>query len=116
MSDDERDPAGASGGPADDPGRGVFAISVASDLVGTGVQNLRAYERAGLLTPDRTTGGTRLYSPDDVARLRRIQRLLADGLNLAGVGRVLDLEDDNTDLREQLARARDVRQAPTSSS
>ncbi|SEQ28521.1 MerR family transcriptional regulator [Microlunatus flavus] len=98
-----------------DPARGVFGISVASDLVGTGVQNLRAYERAGLLTPDRTSGGTRLYSPDDVARLRRIQRLLADGLNLAGVARVLDLEDDNTDLREQLDRALDA-QAPTSSS
>lgn len=96
-----------------DPARGVYGISVVSDLLGTGVQNLRAYERAGLLTPDRTAGGTRLYSPDDVARLRRVQRLLADGLNLAGVGRVLDLEDDNSDLREQLDRARGP-QAPTS--
>ena len=94
MRDDGRDSAGGPVHPADDPGRGVFGISVASDLVGTGVQNLRAYERAGLLTPDRTAGGTRLYSPDDVARLRRIQRLLAGGLNLAGVARVLDLEDD----------------------
>ena len=85
-----------------EPGRGVYAISVASDLVGTGVQNLRAYERAGLLNPDRTAGGTRLYSPEDVARLRRIQRLLADGLNLAGVARVLDLEDDLADARQQL--------------
>ena len=99
-----------------DPTAGVFGISVAAGLVGTGVQNLRAYERAGLLTPDRTAGGTRLYSPDDVARLRRIQRLLSDGLNLAGVARVLDLEDDNTDLREQLDRARERGQAPTSSS
>lgn len=111
----ERGPDGDGTG-GDDPARGVFAISVASDLVGTGVQNLRAYERAGLLTPDRTAGGTRLYSPDDVARLRRIQRLLADGLNLAGVARVLDLEDDNSDLREQLDRALDQPQAPTSSS
>ncbi len=85
-----------------DPGRGVFGISVVSDLVGTGVQNLRAYERAGLLYPDRTAGGTRLYSRDDVTRLRRIQRLLADGLNLAGIARVLDLEDDNAELRSQL--------------
>lgn len=115
MSDDERDGADGHGGPAGDPGRGVFAISVASDLVGTGVQNLRAYERAGLLTPDRTAGGTRLYSPDDVARLRRVQRLLTEGLNLAGVGRVLDLEDDLADAHEQLDRARDA-QAPTSSS
>ena len=114
MGDDERDAQDPGLAPAragdDDPGRGVFAISVASDLVGTGVQNLRAYERAGLLTPDRTAGGTRLYSPDDVARLRRIQRLLADGLNLAGVGRVLDLEDDLADARGQLDEAR-ARQA-----
>ena len=98
-----------------DPSRGVYGISVVSDLLGTGVQNLRAYERAGLLTPDRTAGGTRLYSPDDVARLRRVQRLLTEGLNLAGVGRVLDLEDDLADAHEQLDRARDA-QAPTSSS
>jgi MerR family transcriptional regulator/heat shock protein HspR len=97
-----------------DPSRGVYGISVVSDLLGTGVQNLRAYERAGLLRPDRTAGGTRLYSPDDVARLRRVQRLLAEGLNLAGVGRVLDLEDDLADAHEQLDRARDP-QAPTSS-
>jgi DNA-binding transcriptional MerR regulator len=89
---------------AADPSQGVYGISVVSGLVGTGVQNLRAYERAGLLYPDRTAGGTRLYSPDDVARLRRIQRLLGDGLNLAGVGRVLDLEDDVADLRQQLER------------
>ena len=101
--------------PDDDPSRGVYGISVVSDLLGTGVQNLRAYERAGLLTPDRTAGGTRLYSPDDVARLRRVQRLLTEGLNLAGVGRVLDLEDDLADAHEQLDRARDA-QAPTSSS
>lgn len=100
----------AEGEPRDDetadPSLGVYGISVASGLVGTGVQNLRAYERAGLLNPDRTVGGTRLYSPDDVARLRRIQRLLTDGLNLTGIGRVLDLEDDLADVREQLEQAR----------
>ncbi|SDU90249.1 MerR HTH family regulatory protein [Microlunatus sagamiharensis] len=106
------DPAPTDGS---DPSRGVYGISVVSDLLGTGVQNLRAYERAGLLTPDRTAGGTRLYSPDDVARLRRVQRLLAEGLNLVGVGRVLDLEDNLADAHEQLDRARDP-QAPTSSS
>ena len=83
--------------------QGVYGIAVASDLVGTGVQNLRAYERAGLVDPSRTAGGNRLYSPDDVARLRRIQRLLAQGLNLAGISLVLDLQDDNRHLREQLA-------------
>jgi MerR family transcriptional regulator/heat shock protein HspR len=90
-----------------DPGQGVYGISVVSGLLGTGVQNLRAYERAGLVNPDRTAGGTRLYSPDDVARLRRVQRLLTDGLNLTGIGRVLDLEDDLADARQQLERLRD---------
>jgi MerR family transcriptional regulator/heat shock protein HspR len=94
------------------PGQGVYGISVVSGLLGTGVQNLRAYERAGLVNPDRTAGGTRLYSPDDVARLRRVQRLLTDGLNLTGIGRVLDLEDDVADLRQQLAQARDEPDEP----
>ena len=58
------------------------------------VQNLRVYERRGLLAPDRTAGGTRLYSHDDVDRLHRIRDLLAEGLNLAGIARVLELEDE----------------------
>lgn len=95
---------GGDGGP--DPSRGVYGISVVSDLLGTGVQNLRAYERAGLLNPDRTAGGTRLYSPDDVARLRRVQRLLDEGLNLTGVGRVLHLEDDLAEARSELSQLR----------
>jgi MerR family transcriptional regulator/heat shock protein HspR len=89
-----------------DPSRGVYGISVVSDVLGTGVQNLRAYERAGLVNPDRTAGGTRLYSPDDVARLRRVQRLLTDGLNLTGIGRVLDLEDDLAEARSELEQLR----------
>ena len=83
--------------------RGVFGISVVADLVGTGVQNLRAYERRGLVEPSRTAGGTRLYSEADVPRLRRIAELLAHGLNLAGIAMVLDLEDDNARLRAELA-------------
>jgi len=86
--------------------RGVFAISVAADLVGTRVQNLRVYERHGLLTPQRTAGGTRIYSTDDVARLERIVELLAEGLNLAGIATVLTLEDDNARLRRELATYR----------
>jgi MerR family transcriptional regulator/heat shock protein HspR len=82
--------------------RGVYGIGVTSDLVGTAIQNLRAYERAGLVQPSRTSGGNRLYSPDDVARLRRIQVLLAQGLNLAGIAQVLDLQDDNERLRDQI--------------
>ena len=74
--------------------QGVYAISVAADLVSMEIQNLRVYERRGLLTPDRTSGGTRLYSADDVDRLGRIRDLLADGLNLAGIARVLELEDE----------------------
>ena len=86
-----------------DSARGVYGIGVAADLVGTAIQNLRAYERAGLLRPDRTGGGTRLYSPDDVARLRRITSLLSQGHNLVGIAEVLDLQDDNERLRGQIA-------------
>jgi DNA-binding transcriptional MerR regulator len=82
--------------------QGVYGIAVTSNLVGTGAQNLRAYEKAGLVDPTRTPGGTRLYSNDDVARLRRIQDLLARGLNLAGIALVLELEEDNERLRAQL--------------
>ena len=89
-------------GPRDDPTRGVYGISVAAELVGTGVQNLRAYERAGLLEPARTDGGTRRYSAEDLGRLRRIADLLAAGLNLAGIALVLDLEADNAHLRAEL--------------
>ena len=63
-------------------GRGVYGISVAAELVGMGVQNLRAYEARGLLEPERTDGGTRRYSADDLDRLRRIGDLLDAGLNL----------------------------------
>lgn len=85
------------------PARGVYSISVAADLVGMGVQNLRLYEARGLLTPSRTDGGTRRYSADDIDRLRRIGQLLTDGLNLAGIARVLDLEDENARLRDRPA-------------
>jgi DNA-binding transcriptional MerR regulator len=89
------------------PAKGLYAISVAADLVGTGVQNLRAYERRGLVEPTRTPGGTRLYSELDVDRLRRITQLLAAGLNLSGIALVLDLEADNAQLRADLRRAQD---------
>ena len=85
--------------------RGVFAISVAAAMVSMEIQTLRVYERRGLLRPDRTAGGTRLYSADDVVRLERIRDLLADGLNLAGIARVLELEDEVDRLRARLVRA-----------
>lgn len=98
------------------PGRGVYGIGVTADLVGTAVQNLRAYERAGLVNPSRTSGGTRLYSPDDVSRIRRVQALLSQGLSLAGIAQVLDLQDDNQRLRDQLADLTDPDDAHRSSS
>jgi MerR family transcriptional regulator, heat shock protein HspR len=78
----------------------VYAISVAAELSGTGIQNLRAYERRGLVSPDRTEGGTRRYSVNDVERLVRIRELLDAGLNLAGIDRVLELEDEVARLRD----------------
>lgn len=77
----------------------MYGISVAADLVGMGVQNLRLYEARGLLKPARTEGGTRRYSTDDLERLRRIAHLLDAGVNLAGISMVLDLEAQNTQLR-----------------
>jgi len=81
--------------------RGVYGISVAAELVGMGVQKLRSYEARGLLEPERTDGGTRRYSADDLDRLRRIGDLLDAGLNLAGIGMVLDLEAQNSELRAE---------------
>ncbi len=82
--------------------QGVFAISIAADMVSMQIQNLRVYERRGLVDPARTPGGSRLYSDDDIQRLHRIRDLLADGLNLAGIARVLELEDENRRLRARL--------------
>jgi DNA-binding transcriptional MerR regulator len=62
------------------------------------VQSLRLYERHGLLTPTRSDGGTRRYSAEDLARLQRISELVAAGINIAGIRRILDLQDDNAAL------------------
>jgi DNA-binding transcriptional MerR regulator len=86
--------------------RGVYGISVAAELVGMGEQNLRAYEARGLLEPERTAGGTRRYSLDDIDRLRRIGELLDAGLNLAGIAMVMELQDENTLLRERQKKQR----------
>jgi MerR family transcriptional regulator, heat shock protein HspR len=86
--------------------QGVYAISVAAEMVSMQVQNLRVYERRGLLEPDRTAGGTRLYSRADVERLHRIRELLADGLNIAGIARVLALEAEIRRLRAECERLR----------
>jgi len=75
-----------------DEERGVFMISIAAELAHMHPQTLRAYEARGLIEPQRSPKNTRLYSQRDVERLRRIQQLTAEGLNLAGVERVLALE------------------------
>jgi MerR family transcriptional regulator/heat shock protein HspR len=75
-----------------DSDRGVFMISVAAELAHMHPQTLRVYEARGLIQPKRSPKNTRLYSQEDVERLQRIQQLTAEGLNLAGVERVLALE------------------------
>lgn len=84
-------------GPA--PEHAVYAISVASELSGAAVQSIRLWEQRGLLTPQRTAGGTRRYSAHDLNRITRITALVDAGVNIAGIARILDLEDDNTALR-----------------
>jgi MerR family transcriptional regulator/heat shock protein HspR len=84
--------------------RGVYGIAVAAEIVGVGDQTLRLYESKGLLTPDRTPGGTRRYSEEDLEVMRRVIALLAEGVNLAGARRILELEAANDRLRAQIAR------------
>lgn len=86
--------------------RGVYAISVAAGLVSMEIQNLRVYERRGLVSPDRTAGGSRLYSRADIDRLHRIRELLGRGLNLAGIAHVLELEEEVGKLRAENAELR----------
>jgi len=92
--------------PRPGPDQAVYVISVAAELAGMHPQTLRIYERKGLVDPARTTGGNRRYSEADVAMLLRIAQLTAQGLNLAGVKRVLALEAEVTRLEDELDRAR----------
>lgn len=86
---------------------GVYIISVAAELAGVHPQTLRTYERKGLLSPKRTAGGTRRYSERDVARVQLIQQLTRhEGINLAGVLRILELEDEIERLERRLERSR----------
>ncbi len=83
--------------------RGVFMISVAAELAAMHPQTLRIYEARGLIEPQRSPKGTRLYSQDDVERLRRIQEMTSEwGMNLAGVERVLELEEKLTRMRRKV--------------
>jgi MerR family transcriptional regulator/heat shock protein HspR len=89
-----------------DESRGVFMISVAAELAEMHPQTLRMYEARGLITPRRSPKNTRLYSYEDVERLRRIQRMTDEGLNLAGVETVLELEAQIERMRAEMGRMR----------
>ncbi len=91
---------------ADDRNRALYVISVAAELAGMHAQTLRIYERKGLLAPARTSGGSRRYSDRDIAMLNRINQLTSEGLNLAGVKRVLELEKRVALLEREVAEAR----------
>jgi MerR family transcriptional regulator, heat shock protein HspR len=100
-------PGSAAAGQLDET-RGVFMISVAAQLAEMHPQTLRMYEARGLITPQRSPKNTRLYSQRDVERLRRIQRMTTEeGLNLAGVETVLELERSMKRMRSELARMRE---------
>lgn len=108
-----------SPGPAPGPGwtdldQGLFSISVAAGLAGLHPQTLRIYEREGLLDPARTAGGTRRYSQRDIARLHEICALASDGLNLAGIRRVLQLLEETRRLQAEIDDLRQQASPPQS--
>ena len=85
-----------------DKNRPLYMISVAAELAGVHPQTLRAYEQKGLVTPQRTSGNTRMYSQSDIDRLELIQELTAEGINLAGVTRILDLQSRHEERDQEL--------------
>jgi MerR family transcriptional regulator, heat shock protein HspR len=91
-----------------DADRGLFSISVAAELAGLHPQTLRIYEREGLIDPARSVGGTRRYSRRDIDRLTEICALTADGLNLAGIRRVLLMQEETRQLQAEVARLREL--------
>jgi len=92
----------------DSRARAVYMISVAAELAGVHPQTLRVYERKGLLDPTRTSGGSRRFSDRDLERLREIQRLTNEGLNLEGVRRVLELQAEVDRLHVELEATRNA--------
>jgi DNA-binding transcriptional MerR regulator len=92
----------AAGTFADVPDEGLFPISVVTELTGVGAHALRGYERAGLLCPARSDGGMRRYSTNDLAVIRRVAALAGEGVNLAGIRRILALESELASLRAQI--------------
>jgi MerR family transcriptional regulator, heat shock protein HspR len=93
-----------------DMNRGLFSISVAAELAGLHPQTLRIYEREGLLQPLRSQGGTRRYSRNDVLRLQEICALTGEGLNMAGIRRVLRLQEETRQLQAEVARLKALHQ------
>ena len=89
--------------------KGLFSISVAAELAGLHPQTLRVYEREGLLDPARSAGGTRRYSQNDITRLHEICALTSDGLNVAGIRRVLELQEETRRLKSELERLKQAR-------
>jgi MerR family transcriptional regulator/heat shock protein HspR len=87
--------------------RAVYIISVAAELAGVHPQTLRIYEQKGLVRPHRTSGNTRRYSDADIDRLRRVQRLTQEGMNLAGAKRILALEEELQRLRTRIGQLED---------
>jgi MerR family transcriptional regulator/heat shock protein HspR len=90
----------------DDQTRALYVISVAAELAGVHPQTLRIYERKGLVEPARTAGRSRRYSDRDIHRLRRIQELTNEGVSLAGVRRVIELEEMLADARAEIGHLR----------
>ncbi len=88
---------------AEQPTTHVYVISVFAELAGVHPQTLRNYERSGLLSPHRTSGGSRRFSDEDLAALRRIQELTSEGVNLEGVKRIMALEAELAEARARLA-------------
>ena len=95
------------------PDRALFSISVAAELTGLHPQTLRSYERGGLLEPSRSAGGTRRYSPREIDQLREIAALVSEGLNLAGVRRVLNLERQIRELQADVSRLGELQREVT---
>ncbi|MGI8775293.1 MAG: heat shock protein transcriptional repressor HspR [Actinomycetota bacterium] len=90
-----------------DPDQPIYVISIAAELAGVHPQTLRVYERKGLVSPKRTEGNSRRYSERDIAILQRVQELSNEGINLAGVMRIMELEQQIENLRRRHARMSD---------
>jgi MerR family transcriptional regulator/heat shock protein HspR len=85
---------------------GIYVISVASQLSGLHPQTLRQYDRMGLVTPNRTVGKNRRYSLLDIVKLRNVQRLVGEGINLAGIARIMELEQAVANMALEVAKLR----------